>query len=230
MGEKGSNSAQNDEIDKENNRQENKSSDETKQQNIYASKSVIVQGLLDIALLTSNASQLRYFLVVGKYRDDYQYMMTMIVSSIILQFMAGILFIIMGALDTERKFEQKVAVYLNDAIFVNVLLIFILNVIISGIGINYVSEEEMSRSAIEHNVKSLKYKMGEKDSNATQNDEIDEENNENNSNDGIRDETKQQNVYANKSTAVKGMLDVTLLTSNISQLKYLSQVKNAHER
>lgn len=53
--------------------------------NVYATKKTIAQGLLDVALLTANASQLKYLLQVGKEHEFYYVMMTLISLSIILQ-------------------------------------------------------------------------------------------------------------------------------------------------
>ncbi|XP_060528964.1 uncharacterized protein LOC132703596 isoform X5 [Cylas formicarius] len=53
--------------------------------NKYATKKTIAQGLLDVALLTANASQLKYVLQVGEKHEFYTLMLTLITISIILQ-------------------------------------------------------------------------------------------------------------------------------------------------
>lgn len=53
--------------------------------NRYATKKTIAQGMLDIALLTANASQLKYVLQVGDKHEFYTLMLTLITVSIILQ-------------------------------------------------------------------------------------------------------------------------------------------------
>ncbi|CAB3381409.1 Hypothetical predicted protein [Cloeon dipterum] len=53
--------------------------------NRYASKKTLAQGMLDIALLTANASQLKYILQVGHQHEFYTLMVTLISISIILQ-------------------------------------------------------------------------------------------------------------------------------------------------
>lgn len=53
--------------------------------NRYATKKTIAQGLLDVALLTANASQLKYILQVGEKHEFYKLMLTLIVISIVLQ-------------------------------------------------------------------------------------------------------------------------------------------------
>ncbi len=53
--------------------------------NRYATKKTIAQGMLDIALLTANASQLKYILQVGHKHEFYTLMLTLISISIIMQ-------------------------------------------------------------------------------------------------------------------------------------------------
>lgn len=53
--------------------------------NRYATKKTIAQGMLDIALLTANASQLKYILQVGEKHEFYTLMLVLISVSIILQ-------------------------------------------------------------------------------------------------------------------------------------------------
>lgn len=53
--------------------------------NRYATKKTIAQGMLDIALLTANASQLKYVLQVGAKHEFYRLMLTLITISISLQ-------------------------------------------------------------------------------------------------------------------------------------------------
>jgi hypothetical protein len=53
--------------------------------NSYATKKTIAQGMLDIALLTANASQLKYVLQVGQQHEFYTLMVWLISISIVLQ-------------------------------------------------------------------------------------------------------------------------------------------------
>jgi hypothetical protein len=53
--------------------------------NSYATKKTIAQGMLDIALLTANASQLKYVLQVGHQHEFYTLMVWLISISIVLQ-------------------------------------------------------------------------------------------------------------------------------------------------
>ncbi|CAH1998301.1 unnamed protein product [Acanthoscelides obtectus] len=66
--------------------------------NKYATKKTIAQGLLDVALLTANASQLKYVLQVGEKHEFYTLMLTLIIVSIILQGTAAFLALIVSIL------------------------------------------------------------------------------------------------------------------------------------
>ncbi|KAK4885668.1 hypothetical protein RN001_001939 [Aquatica leii] len=75
--------------------------------NRYATKKTIAQGLLDVALLTANASQLKYVLQVGKQHEFYTLMLSLIIVSIVLQVSAALLSIIMGILKMHEDPKQK---------------------------------------------------------------------------------------------------------------------------
>ncbi|XP_039959480.1 ninjurin-A isoform X5 [Bactrocera neohumeralis] len=108
--------------------------------NRYATKKTIAQGMLDIALLTANASQLKYILQVGDQHQFYKLMLIMISLSIILQLLVGILFVVIGSLNINRRKDQAAAVIINDIILVIIFVISVINVIISGFGIEYSSQ------------------------------------------------------------------------------------------
>ncbi|XP_075228904.1 ninjurin C isoform X1 [Lycorma delicatula] len=105
--------------------------------NRYATKKTIAQGMLDIALLTANASQLKYILQVGHKHEFYTLMLGLITTSIILQICVGILFLIIGGLDLNKQNDRQPAIILNDIILIMIFLISLINVIISSFGIQH---------------------------------------------------------------------------------------------
>jgi len=107
--------------------------------NRYATKKTIAQGMLDVALLTANASQLRYVLQVGDRHEFYTLMVALISISIILQILVGILMMVLGALDIneDESKQQMAADIINDITVIMVFLITLLNVIISGFGMSH---------------------------------------------------------------------------------------------
>lgn len=53
--------------------------------NQYATKKTLAQGMLDLALLTANVSQLKYLLDVGDLHPYYTLLLSLIIVSICLQ-------------------------------------------------------------------------------------------------------------------------------------------------
>merc|ERR1712179_182422 len=81
--------------------------------NTYSTKKTVAQGMLDIALLSANASQLRYVLEVGDSSDNYLPMLLLIVASIILQVLNGLSQLVMGSLNLNKEEYSKVLNILN---------------------------------------------------------------------------------------------------------------------
>merc|ERR1719174_3031678 len=78
--------------------------------NRYATKKTIAQGMLDVALLTANASQLKYVLQLGEERHEfYHLMLALIILSIVLQALVGILFLVIGGFNINEEPKEKVA-------------------------------------------------------------------------------------------------------------------------
>ncbi|XP_076345522.1 ninjurin-2-like isoform X3 [Tachypleus tridentatus] len=102
--------------------------------NSYATKKTIAQGMLDVALLTANASQLKYLLQMGERHEFYHLMVTLISISIILQILVGALFIVIGRLNVNKEKHQPRANSLNNAITIGIFVITVDNIIISSFG------------------------------------------------------------------------------------------------
>ncbi|XP_022911011.1 ninjurin-2 isoform X4 [Onthophagus taurus] len=82
--------------------------------NSYATKKTIAQGLLDVALLTANASQLKYILQVGEQHEFYHLMLGLIITSIILQVTAAVLSIMIGTINVWNDHKHNlIAGYMN---------------------------------------------------------------------------------------------------------------------
>ncbi|XP_053964079.1 ninjurin-1 isoform X2 [Anastrepha ludens] len=84
--------------------------------NRYATKKTIAQGMLDIALLTANASQLKYVLQVGEQHQFYKLMLVMISLSIILQVLSGVLSL---SLSLQRDCKMHKPKYYRSAHIIN---------------------------------------------------------------------------------------------------------------
>merc|ERR1712020_758917 len=83
--------------------------------NRYATKKTIAQGMLDVALLTANASQLKYVLQLGDKHPFYELMISLIVISIILQALQGafLLLVAFNSINSEDDSKLKKIRILN---------------------------------------------------------------------------------------------------------------------
>ncbi|CAG9832507.1 unnamed protein product [Diabrotica balteata] len=101
--------------------------------NKYATKKTIAQGLLDIALLTANASQLKFILQVGHKHEFYLLMLILISTSIILQVIQAVLCVILGgSYDINKEHHQDNANKTNNVVMVINIVIMAVNVLINS--------------------------------------------------------------------------------------------------
>ncbi|XP_076057722.1 ninjurin-1-like isoform X5 [Oratosquilla oratoria] len=103
--------------------------------NKYATKKTIAQGMLDVALLTANASQLKYVLTVGEAHTFYTLMLSLISISLVLQVAVGVLFLIVGGMNINDPKQERTADILNNIILIMVFAISLVNVVLSAFGI-----------------------------------------------------------------------------------------------
>merc|ERR1712172_113662 len=102
--------------------------------NKYATKKTVTQGLLDIALLTANASQLKFVLSAGEKYENYSVALGLIITSILLQLVAGILFLAVGGLNINDEKHHRHANIINNPATVVVFIITFINVVIGAFG------------------------------------------------------------------------------------------------
>lgn len=103
--------------------------------NFYQQKKTIAQGMLDLALLSSNANQLRYVLEY-KERNHYYYVsVSLISSSLVLQVLVAIALVFKSRYNIDVDVEYRDADRLNNFITMAILLITIINVFTSAFGI-----------------------------------------------------------------------------------------------
>ncbi|KAI4469145.1 ninjurin-related [Holotrichia oblita] len=101
--------------------------------NSYATKKTIAQGLLDVALLTANASQLKYVLQVGESHDFYSLMLGLIITSIALQLIQLTFCVVLGSkYNINKDHQQETANIANNIVLgINALIVGV-NVFISA--------------------------------------------------------------------------------------------------
>ncbi|CAF4914533.1 unnamed protein product [Pieris macdunnoughi] len=103
--------------------------------NRYATKKTVAQGLLDIALLTSNASQLKYILQVGSKHEFYTLLITLITISIILQVLMGLVLLSLNLLHDCCFHKPRYRTSANNINYVTTATAFIItaiNILISS--------------------------------------------------------------------------------------------------
>ncbi|XP_064632085.1 ninjurin-1-like isoform X2 [Lineus longissimus] len=118
--------------------------------NQYATRKTIATGLLDLALLSANACQMKICLQLGPRQTFFHLLMVLISTSVVLQIAAAILFMLVArgnVRDSETEDErnnQKRTALLNDIATGLVFLITVVNVFITSFGMTDKVEEENS--------------------------------------------------------------------------------------
>lgn len=101
--------------------------------NLYATKKSIAQGMMDIALLTANASQLKHLLHEGPEANRfYGLTVACVALSIALQVLVGILLIFNGRYNINKTHQQRRAELFNNVIIIGVFLITVINIFVSA--------------------------------------------------------------------------------------------------
>ncbi|XP_060570634.1 ninjurin-2-like [Ruditapes philippinarum] len=114
---------------------ENQSSKTEVNFNTYATKKTIAKGLFDIGLLMSNASQLKSVLNYGSSWNYYYPVIVMICASLFLQFLVGIMLLVLGRMVFETDEGKRRANNLNNVTVGFVGVITVLNIFIGSFGL-----------------------------------------------------------------------------------------------
>lgn len=103
--------------------------------NFYQQNKTIAQGMLDLALLSANANQLRYVLEY-KERNHYYYVsLTLISMSLVLQVLVAVALVFKSRYNIDNEQEYIIADRINNFITMGILFITIINVFTSAFGI-----------------------------------------------------------------------------------------------
>ncbi|XP_055537701.1 ninjurin-1-like [Wyeomyia smithii] len=113
--------------------------------NSYATRKSFAQGMLDLALLTANASQLKYLLTVGEAHAFYHLLLTLVLLSISLQvFQAVMILLLAVVLDINKTEEHRRTDILNNILIIFTVISVVINVIISAFDMK--TQEDLLRS------------------------------------------------------------------------------------
>lgn len=102
--------------------------------NNYATRKTVAQGIMTIALMTANASQMKYVLLSGDQHRFFSVTVALITFSIVLEVIAGIMLIYLAKWNINYAGHQKRAEVVNNFIIITLFLITVVNVLISAFG------------------------------------------------------------------------------------------------
>lgn len=103
--------------------------------NVYQHKKTVAQGMMDIALLSANANQLRYVLESGGSHPYYFASLTLIGISLLLQVVVGVGLILNSRYNVTYETSMRKANRINNYTVLAIFLITVMNVFISAFGI-----------------------------------------------------------------------------------------------
>ncbi|XP_055537616.1 ninjurin-2-like [Wyeomyia smithii] len=101
--------------------------------NDYATRKSFVQGLLDLALLTANAVQLKFILTVELDHPFYTLLLILILTSIALQILQAIIIVVLVMLFNINKIEeQRKSDIINNVLICITVVTVVVNIVISA--------------------------------------------------------------------------------------------------
>lgn len=103
--------------------------------NIYQHKKTLAQGMMDLALLSANANQLRYVLQTDGGHPYFYPSLTLIGASLLLQIAVGIGLIWNSRYNVKNDKEMCKAERANNWTVIGIFLVTIFNVFISSFGV-----------------------------------------------------------------------------------------------
>lgn len=99
--------------------------------------------MLDVALLMSNASQLKAIMDVGTSHTYYHVVFGIILFSIVLQIITAILLLTLGTMKDETETQRKKMNIINNVVIVLILLITVSNVFITAFGVQFETSKKV---------------------------------------------------------------------------------------
>ncbi|XP_059469117.1 ninjurin-A-like [Neocloeon triangulifer] len=112
--------------------------------NVYSHKKTLAQGMMDLALLSANANQLRYVLDMGRNHPYYYPSVVLIASSLFLQVAVGIGLILNSQYNIKKEHHMHRANRINNFTMIGIFLVTIINVFISAFSISTSADEPVS--------------------------------------------------------------------------------------
>ncbi|XP_043493588.1 ninjurin-A-like isoform X2 [Polistes fuscatus] len=107
----------------------------TRAANAFAAKKTVAQGMMDVALITANANQLRYLIEYQRNSPTFYVILILIVISLLLQIAVGVSLIFKGRCDIKGQSKSLHARKINNYVVVGVFLITIINVFVAAFSV-----------------------------------------------------------------------------------------------
>ncbi|EDW95403.1 ninjurin-B [Drosophila yakuba] len=95
----------------------------------YAANKNVAEGLMDIALLSANANQLRFLITYNDKASTYIYSMIMVILSLVLQLFVGLMLIFKRRL---KRFKNRSYERTNDLLVMGVFMITVINILLAA--------------------------------------------------------------------------------------------------
>ncbi|CAG7835653.1 unnamed protein product [Allacma fusca] len=105
--------------------------------NRYATKKTIAQGLFDVALLSANASLLKFLVQVKGHHPFFALSITLTILSIVLQIIVGVCLLYLGMHNINEEQNYKKINFWNNVIVALIFLISVINIFLSSFGMDY---------------------------------------------------------------------------------------------
>jgi len=91
--------------------------------------------MMDLALLSANANQLRYVLESFDRHPYYYFSLSFIIASLVIQVVVGIMLVLNSRYNVKNQDDICKADRINNFITIGILLITIINVFVSAFGV-----------------------------------------------------------------------------------------------
>ncbi|XP_065205144.1 ninjurin-A-like isoform X2 [Planococcus citri] len=103
--------------------------------NVYRNKKTLTQGLMDIALFSANANQLRYIFEHGSTSQAYFYIAaSLIIISLVLQVGVGLLLLMSTQYNISVECQREMAYKYGNYVVMGIFLITVVNIFIAAFG------------------------------------------------------------------------------------------------
>ncbi|XP_022192794.2 ninjurin-1-like [Nilaparvata lugens] len=118
-----------------------------KRKNTYAAKKTVAQGMMDLALITANANQMKFMIQFYKNRDfTFWTVMVLIWLSLIIQVAVGVVLIFKRRFDLKHH-QHEHGIRMGNYVIVGVFLVTVINVFIASFSIGNTADPPVAQPA-----------------------------------------------------------------------------------